>query len=192
MLNAIWAMLLLLAFLGALLTGNMTALSKAAADGAANAVETALRLMGAMCLWLGIMNIAEKAGLTAALSKALSPVIRRLFPEYAGEKAVRERISANLAANMLGTGNAATPLGLEAMDAMQRISGGTAPTKGMILFVVMNTAAFQLIPSSVVTLRASYGCENPYDLMPHIWLVSLGSLAVCILACKILERLWKR
>lgn len=192
MLNVVWTMLLLLAFVGALLTGNLTALSKAAADGAANAVETVLLLLGAMCLWLGIMNIAEKAGLTATLSKGLALVIRRLFPEYAENKVVREKITMNIAANMLGMGNAATPLGLEAMDEMQRLSRGDRPTKDMILFVVMNTAAFQLIPSSVVTLRASYGSENPYDIMPHIWLVSLGSLAVCITVCRILGRIWKR
>ena len=192
MLNGIWAMLLLLVFTGAALTGNWTALSKAAADGAQNAVETTLLLLGAMCLWLGIMNIAEKAGLTAAISRWLMPVIGRLFPEYAESKAVREKITMNKAANMLGMGNAATPLGLSAMDEMQRLASGDTPTKGMILFVVMNTAAFQLIPSSVVTLRASYGSGNPYDIMPHIWLVSLGSLLFCVLICRILERVCSR
>ncbi|MCF2652031.1 nucleoside recognition domain-containing protein [Anaeromassilibacillus senegalensis] len=192
MLNAIWMGMIVLSFAGALMTGNLTALSKAAADGAQNAVTTALLLLGAMCLWLGMMNIAREAGVTAWLSRALSPLIRRLFPEYAGEKAVHEKISMNLAANMLGMGNAATPFGLAAMDEMQRLSGGYWPTKGMVLFVVMNTAAFQLIPSSVVTLRAAYGSADPYDIMVHIWFVSLGSLLLCIAVCKVLERFtWK-
>lgn len=193
MLNAIWMGMIVLAFFGALATGNLTALSKAAAEGAQSGVETALRLLGAMCLWLGMMNIAKEAGVTAHLSRMLSPLIRRLFPEYAEEKAVREKISMNLAANMLGMGNAATPFGLGAMDEMQRLSGGDRPTKGMVLFVVMNTAAFQLIPSSVVTLRAAYGSANPYDVMVHIWFVSLGSLLLCIAVCKGLERIsWRR
>lgn len=192
MLNTVWAVLILLAVFCAAATGNLTALSGAAADGAQSAVETALLLTGAMCLWLGLMNIAEKAGITAGISRLLAPVIRRLFPEYAKARGVQEKISMNIAANMLGMGNAATPLGLSAMDEMQRLSGGDTPTRGMILFVVMNTAAFQLIPSSVVTLRASYGSQNPYDIMVHIWFVSLGSLLTCILACKLLERLaWR-
>ncbi len=95
----------------------------------------------------------------------------------------------NIAANMLGMGNAATPLGLAAMDEMQRLSGGDTPTRGMVLFVVMNTAAFQLIPSSVVTLRASFGSANPYDIMVHIWFVSIGSLLTFIFVCKLFERL---
>ena len=165
MLNAIWMGMIVLSFAGALMTGNLTALSKAAADGAQNAVTTALLLLGAMCLWLGMMNIAREAGVTAWLSRALSPLIRRLFPEYAGEKAVHEKIS---------------------------MSGGDRPTKGMVLFVVMNTTAFQLIPSSVVTLRAAYGSADPYDIMVHIWFVSLGSLLLCIAVCKVLERFaWK-
>ena len=169
MLNSIWAVLILLAVFGAAATGNLTALSKAAADGAQSAVETALLLMGAMCLWLGLMNIASHAGLTEKVSRILSPLIRRLFPEYAAHTAV----------------------GVAAMDEMQRISGGDTPTRGMVLFVVMNTAAFQLIPSSVVTLRAAYGSANPYDIMVHIWFVSIGSLLTCIFVCKLFERLQK-
>ena len=191
MLNSIWAVLILLAVFGAAATGNLTALSKAAADGAQSAVETALLLMGAMCLWLGLMNIASHAGLTEKVSRVLSPLIRRLFPEYAAHRAVGEKISMNIAANMLGMGNAATPLGLAAMDEKQRISGGDTPTRGMVLFVVMNTAAFQLIPSSVVTLRAAYGSANPYDIMVHIWFVSIGSLLTCIFVCKLFEQLQK-
>ena len=106
MLNSIWAVLILLAVLGAAVTGNLTVLSKAAADGAQSAVETALLLTGAMCLWLGLMNIASHAGLTEKLSHCLSPLICRLFPEYAAHRAVGEKISMNIAANMLGMGNA--------------------------------------------------------------------------------------
>lgn len=188
MLNAVWMALIVLSFCGALCTGDFSALSKAAADGAQSAVETAVLLLGAMCLWTGLMRVAEEAGLAAALAKLLSPVIRRLFPEYAESRAVQEKISMNFAANLLGMGNAATPLGLSATDEMQRLSAGDTPTKGMILFVVMNTASFQLLPTSVVTLRASYGCENPYDILPCIWLVSALSLALCITVCKALER----
>ena len=136
MLNGIWMAMIVLAFVGAVCTGRWTALSAAAADGARQAVETVLLLLGAMCLWTGIMRIAGEAGLTNGLSKILSPVIKRLFPNYGKNETVREKISMNLAANMLGMGNAATPFGLSAMDEMQKLQTGDAPTQEMILFVV--------------------------------------------------------
>ena len=116
MLNGIWMAMIVLAFVGTVCTGRWTALSAAAADGARQAVETVLLLLGAMCLWTGIMRIAGEAGLTNGLSKILSPVIKRLFPNYGKNETVREKISMNIAANMLGMGNAATPFGLSAMD----------------------------------------------------------------------------
>ena len=191
MLNGIWMAMIVLAFIGAVCTGRWTALSAAAADGARQAVETVLLLLGAMCLWTGIMRIAGEAGLTNGLSKILSPVIKRLFPNYGKNETVREKISMNLAANMLGMGNAATPFGLSAMDEMQKLQTGDAPTQEMILFVVMNTASFQLIPSAAVTLRASYGSADPYDVLPHIWLVSFGGLLVCVLMCRVFQKLWR-
>ena len=97
----------------------------------------------------------------------------------------------NIAANMLGMGNAATPFGLSAMDEMQKLQTGDVPTQEMILFVVMNTASFQLIPSAAVTLRASYGSADPYDVLLHIWLVSFGSLLVCVLMCRVFQNLWR-
>ncbi len=192
MLNTLWMAMLLLAFIGAAATGGMPSLAKAAAEGAGNAVETGLLLLGAMGLWSGLMEVAEAAGLARALSKALAPLIGRLFPEYRDVPAVGEKISMNFAANLLGMGNAATPLGLAAMDEMQRISPGSAPTKGMILFVAMNTASFQLLPTSVVTLRASMGSADPYDVLPCIWIVSFASLALVTAVCKLMERVsWK-
>ena len=191
MLNGIWMAMIVLAFVGAVCTGRWTALSAAAADGARQAVETVLLLLGAMCLWTGIMRIAGEAGLTNGLSKILSPVIKRLFPNYGKNETVREKISMNIAANMLGMGNAATPFGLSAMDEMQKLQTGDVPTQEMILFVVMNTASFQLIPSAAVTLRASYGSADPYDVLPHIWLVSFGSLLVCVLMCRLFQKLWR-
>lgn len=192
MLNGIWAGMILLSFVTAALSDRLTALSAAVGDGAQKAVETAFVLVGSMCFWSGLMKIAESAGIVQRLSKWLGPVIRFLFPEYAGHKAVEEKITLNIAANMFGMGNAATPAGLAAMDEMQKLGDSTSPTKGMILFVVMNTAAFQVIPSSVVTLRSAYGSLNPYDIMPHIWLVSLGSLFVSLVMCKVMEKLWSR
>ena len=192
MLNSIWAGMILLAFVWAALGGRLSMLSASLGDGAQKAVETAFLMAGGLCFWSGLMRVAEKAGAIKMFSTWLAPLISRLFPEYAKESAVREKISLNIAANLFGMGNAATPAGLAAMDEMQRCSGVHEPTKGMVLFVVMNTAAFQVIPSSVVMLRTAYGSQTPYDIMPHIWLVSLGSLTVSLVLCKLMERVWAR
>ena len=184
--------MILLAFVGAVLRGSPEALAGAVGDGAQSAVETAFLLTGGLCLWSGIMRIAAASGLTESLSRGLRPIIRRLFPEYADRADVQEKITVNIAANLFGMGNAATPAGLQAMDAMQTLHKADHPSRGMIRFVVMNTAALQFIPSSVVMLRSAYGAENPYDIMPHIWVVSLGSLAVGLLVCRILEGVWHK
>lgn len=192
MLDGIWAVMILLSFVTSLLGGKLSQLSVSIGDGAQRAVEASVLLLGGMCLWSGIMRIAEKVGIVGVLSKWLSPVIGRLFPEYAGNRSVREKIAMNMAANMFGMGNAATPAGLSAMDAMQKLENGDRPGREMIRFVVMNTAAFQFIPSSVVMLRSAYGSENPYDVMIHIWFVSFGSLTAALFACRLFEKLWNR
>jgi len=192
LLSGIWTVMILLAFVGAILHGTPEALAGAVGDGAQQAVETAFLLTGGLCLWSGLMRIAAASGLTKSLSRAMRPVIRRLFPEYTDREDIGEKITVNVAANLFGMGNAATPAGLQAMDAMRAIDPPDRPSRGMIRFVVMNTAALQFIPSSVVMLRSAYGAENPYDIMPHIWVVSLGSLVVGLLVCRILEGVWHR
>lgn len=192
MLDSIWAVMILLSFLTALMTGRLPQLSTAIGDGAQHAVETSFLLLGGMCLWSGIMRIAEGTGLVRGLSRCLTPVIRKLFPKYSKNEEIREKIALNMAANMFGMGNAATPAGLAVMDAMQKYRENGRPDREMIRFVVMNTAAFQIIPSGVVMLRSSYGSENPYDVMAYIWLVSFGSLFTALSACRLFERLWDR
>ena len=192
MLNGIWAGMVLLSVLYAAAAGNLNAVSAAIGDGAQNAAETVFLLLGGICLWSGLMKIAEHAGITDGLARLLRPVLRKLFPEYAGNSAAEEKIAMNIAANMFGMGNAATPSGLAAMDEMQRLSPGKGLTPGMILFTVMNTAAFQFVPSSVVILRGAYGSAQPYDIMPCIWMVSLASLFAAVAACRWMERLWHR
>lgn len=191
MLNAIWMGILFVAIVCGAATGRLSEVAGAAATGAADAVQTALLLLGSMCLWLGMMEIAKAGGVMASLARVLSPVLRRLFPGYRSEPAVLEKISMNLSANMLGMGNAATPFGLSAMDEMSRLKKGDTPSNDMILFVVMNTASLQILPSSVVTLRASFGSANPFDVLPHIWFVSFLSLMAAVFAAKAMGA-WRR
>lgn len=187
MLSHIWFCLILASILCAACTGRLPQLSSAVMDGAQSAVELSLSLLGSMCLWLGFLRIAEESGLSARLARVLSPVIDRLFPEYRNDREIQGKICLNLSANLLGLGNAATPLGLAAMQAMQSRNPSPLPTNGMVLFVVINTASLQLLPINAAALRAAAGSSAPFAFLPQVWLTSLGSLAVCVLACKAME-----
>lgn len=188
MINYIWFGMIIASVLCALCTGRLGELSTAVMDGAQDAVELSISLMGSMCAWLGFLKIAEKSGLTALLAGAFSPVIDRLFPEYRGEGEIKGKICMNLSANFLGLGNAATPLGIAAMQAMQaKNPHKTAPTKGMVLFVVMNTASLQLLPVNMAAMRSACGSAQPFQILPEIWLASFASLLIAVAFCKMAE-----
>lgn len=189
-LNSIWFGMMAASILCAAATGRLGELSTALLEGAQNAVEFSILLLGSMCVWLGFLQVAEESGLSRLFARLLSPVIRRLFPEYGQDLEVQGKISMNLSANLLGLGNAATPLGLAAMEAMKEKNPGQTPTRGMILFVVMNTASLQLIPMNMAAMRAANGSVEPFGILPEIWLTSAASLAVSLAACKLLERRW--
>lgn len=188
MLNAIWFGMILASVICAACTGNLGSLSTAVMDGAGDAVELTVFLLGSMCAWLGFLRIAEKSGLTDLLASAFSPVIDRLFPEYRDDPEIKGKMCMNLSANFLGLGNAATPLGLAAVSAMTKKNRGDTPTKGMILFVVFNTASIQLLPINMAAMRSSCGSAEPFAILPEIWITSLLSLLTCVLFCKLAER----
>lgn len=188
MLNAIWFGMILASVICAACTGNLGSLSTAVMDGAGDAVELTVFLLGSMCAWLGFLRIAEKSGLTDLLATAFSPVIDRLFPEYRDDPEIKGKMCMNLSANFLGLGNAATPLGLAAVSAMAKKNRGDTPTKGMILFVVFNTASIQLLPINMAAMRSSCGSAEPFAILPEIWITSLLSLLTCVLFCKLAER----
>lgn len=188
MLNAIWFGMILASVICAACTGNLGSLSTAVMDGAGDAVELTVFLLGSMCAWLGFLRIAEKSGLTDLLASAFSPVIDRLFPEYRDDPEIKGKMCMNLSANFLGLGNAATPLGLAAVSAMAKKNRGDTPTKGMILFVVFNTASIQLLPINMAVMRSSCGSAEPFAILPEIWITSLLSLLTCVLFCKLAER----
>lgn len=188
MLNAIWFGMIALSVVCAAATGRLGDLSAAVMDGAGQAVELTVFLLGAMCAWLGFLKIAEKSGLTTLMASAFSPLIDRLFPEYREEPEIKGKICMNLSANLLGLGNAATPLGLAAMKAMAEQNRGDTPTKGMILFVVINTASIQLLPVNMAAMRSSCGSAEPFGILPEIWMTSLASLTLCVAFCKLMEQ----
>ncbi len=190
--NIIWPCLVIFAFLSSIFTGNMEAFSQSIIQGGQDAVSLLLRLVAMLCLWGGIMEIAEQAGVTKALSRLMYPVIKLIFPRLKKENYILEAISMNITANVLGLGNASTPLGLEAMKRLQTINTNTSVASDeMIVFVVMNTAAMHIIPTTVATLRGQYGSSNPMEIMPASILTSFCALTVAITTAKLGNRLLK-
>ena len=187
--TVIWTGMVVLSVLCGLATGRGPEVAAAAVEGTSAAVELCLSIAGMMCLWTGVMEVMRRSGLADRLSRLLGPVLRRLFPQVAGDRAVMDSISANVSANLLGLGNAATPLGLEAARGMARKSPGVA-SDSLCMLVVCNTASIQLIPTTVATVRAAEGCASPFDILPAVWLASALSVSVGILMCKILAKLW--
>lgn len=193
MLNLIWFGMLAAGIICAAATGRLPQVSSAIMQGAQTAVELSIELLGSMCAWLGFLKIAEKSGFTELLAQGLSPVINRLFPEYREDDEIKGKMCMNFSANLLGLGNAATPLGLAAIKAVSEKTGANTPTCGMILFVVINTASIQLLPINTAAMRAACGSVQPFGILPQIWVTSAAALTACVAFCKIAEgRIWNR
>lgn len=193
MLNIIWLLMAVISVICSIVTGKIGELSNSIGSGADKAVQLVISMAGVMCFWSGIMKIAEKSGLTGALAKLLSPVLGRLMPEYKNNKAAMNAVSANVTANILGLGNAATPLGITAMKEMQRSNLlVSAPNDSMIMFVLINTASIQIIPATAAALRQAAGSEQPYSILPFVWCASGLALCAGIFAAKILSGAAKR
>lgn len=187
----IWSGMLLLAVLAAAISGQLGAVSAAAMAGAERGAQLCLSLAGPLCLWAGLAAVLEGSGLSAKLAALLRPLLGRLFPAAARDAQALEKISGNFTANLLGLGNAATPLGIAAVQRMHRLSGGAAASDEMCRLIVLNTASIQLLPTTVAALRASAGAARPFAILPAVWLTSLGSVTVGLLAVGLLAR-WRR
>lgn len=188
--TVIWTGMAAVAVVCGILTGRGAQVSAAAVEGAAAAVELGISMAGMLCLWSGVMEVMRQSGLAEQLSRLLGPVLRLLFPKERKDRAVMDSISANVSANLLGLGNAATPLGLEAARRMARKSPGIA-SDSLCMLVVCNTASLQFIPTTVAAVRAAAGCQTPFDILPAVWLASGLSVGSGVLACKVLARLWR-
>ncbi len=188
MLGAILGAMLLLSVTTGAMAGRMNQVSAAAMTGCEDAVTLAFSLAGTICLWSGVMRVADGSGVTTALARLLQPVTRRLFRELSSDTAAMGAISMNLAANLLGLGNAATPLGLRAMKELDRAGGYPArATQAMITFVVLNTASLQLLPTTNAFLRLEAGSKAPMEILPAVWAASAASVTVGVVAAFILK-----
>ncbi len=192
MMNYIWTFLIVFSLISAIYYGNMGELSSGIINSGNTAVNLCISLLGTFCLWNGIMNVAEKSGLSKAFAKFLSPVLCRIFKGIKHDDEALLPISLNISSNLLGLSNAATPLGIEAMKRLAESNNNkTAPDNNMVLFVVMNTAALRLIPTTVAALRAKHQSENPLEIILPSIITSVTALTIGILTAKIFERIFK-
>lgn len=172
-------------------TGRGAELAAAIPAGAQAGITLALSLAGSLCLWTGMGKLLEKAGITVWLSRILAPLLHRIFPGTRQNPALAGALSGNICANFLGLGNAATPMGIQAVQEMARHAPSGTATDEMCRFIVLNTASIQLIPATVAALRGSLGCATPFDILPAVWITSLCSAGCGVLAAWALGKVWR-
>ncbi|MBQ3463005.1 MAG: spore maturation protein [Clostridia bacterium] len=185
--NYIWCGLIIISLITAAVNGNMEVTINAAFDGAKAAVDTILALAGVMCFWTGIMKIAEKSGLSDKIEKLLRPLITFLFPNSSNE--AKKFISMNMSANLLGMGNAATPMGIKAMQTLDKENPRPEyASDDMCMLVVLNTTSLQLIPTTIIALRTAANSANPFSVILPIWISSLTAVVAAVTAAKLWQR----
>lgn len=189
MLSFIFTFMIVVSIICAVLTGKTEELSQSMMDGASDAVELLIMMSGMMCLWSGVMEVAKECRLTEKLSKLFSPVLRLIFPEVEKNSKAFELMSMNVSANLLGLGNAATPLGLQAMRELKGDSKSDVATDAMVNFVVMNTASIQLLPTTIATMRGALGSKSPFDIIFCVWISSVVALCMGLFVSKIFCRI---
>ena len=180
-LNYVWSFLVTAGIICSVFLGKTENLSNAFVDSAADAIQLLITLAGVICLWSGLMKIAEKSGLNALVSRMFAPLLKPLFPNLDKNGAAFEAISMNISANLLGLGNTATPLGLRAMKELDVLNGKSPRASDeMVVFVVMNTASLQLMPTMLGSLRASYGSSAPFEILVPVWISSACALTTAL------------
>ena len=191
MMNWIWAFLLLISVISALATGRGSQLSAAIVQGSQAGITLAISIAGSLCLWSGVGKLMERLGLTAALSKLLQPLLVRLFPRTREDALTRQYLSANICANFLGLGNAATPMGIQAARRLVDKKHPDRATDELCRLIVLNTASIQLLPANVAAVRAGLGCATPFDILPAVWLTSFTSAGLGLLCAWALGKVWR-
>ena len=185
--NFIWSFMVIASIVTAIITGRVDETINAVFEGASTAVSTLILFAGAMCFWTGIMKISEKSGVSNLVCRFIAPIVTRLFPN-ASDKA-RQYISMNITANVLGMGNAATPMGMLAAQTLDEENPHPEkPSVNMCMLVTLNTTSFQLLPSTIIALRAAAGSSAPTSIILPVWLTSAFAVVVGILSVKIMGR----
>ncbi|MDO5401178.1 MAG: spore maturation protein A [Eubacteriales bacterium] len=185
----IWTGAVAVSVFCALVTGTGAELAASVMAGAQAGVTLAVSIAGSLCLWSGVGRLMEAAGLTGLLSRGLRPLLYRLFPSARADAQLAGHLSANICANFLGLGNAATPMGIRAARAMAREN---TSTDELCRLIVLNTASIQLLPANVAAVRSALGCRSPFDILPAVWVTSLLSAGLGVCAAWALGRVWGR
>ena len=186
--SLIWTSFLLISLVFSWLTGQGSALGASVLEGAQAGITLAVSMAGTICLWTGVGHLMERIGLTELLSRLLMPLLKRLFPSAAANRPLACDLSANFCANLLGLGNAATPMGI---SAARRMAHGSSASDELCRLIVLNTASIQLIPANVAAVRTSLGCCTPFDILPAVWITSLCSTGLGLAAAWLLGKVWK-
>lgn len=192
MINYIWFVLIFIGVLTGIINGNVQAVTDAAIQSAKTAVELSIGMIGMMSMWLGIMKIAEKSGLINKISSILKPVLKHLFPDIPSNHPAMASIVMNISANLLGLGDAATPLGLKAMQELQTLNRTQdTATDSMCTFLALNTSSITLIPATVIAYRVAAGSQNPTQIIGPTILSTMVATTVAIIAVKVYAKLPK-
>lgn len=174
MLNIVWPFFIIISFTFSIFSGNLEKLNSSIFEGTESAINLTINLLGTMSLWSGIMKIANNTKILDALIKILTPIIKFLFPKLKNNKKIQKEIAMNIIANILGLGNAATPLGLKAMESMQKENiNKDKLTDSMMMFIVINTASIQIIPTTVIAIRNSFKSENATSIVFPVWIATI-------------------
>ncbi|MCC8160255.1 MAG: hypothetical protein LIO53_02890 [Oscillospiraceae bacterium] len=182
--NYIWCAMIIISIIVSVINGTVNETINSAFEGAQSAVFTVFSFAGVMCFWTGIMKIAEKSGLSQKTEKLLRPIINFLFPNAGGE--AKKYIAMNMSANLLGMGNAATPMGIKAMTALDKENGNPLyASDNMCMLVVLNTTSIQLIPTTIIALRVAAGSKDPFSIILPIWISSLTAVFAAVFLAKL-------
>ena len=183
--SKIWSGMIIIAIVLSIVQGNLQELISALMTSTQSAIETVLDMMGMLCMWSGFMKIAEESGIVKSVSKKITPIVKFIFPELPSDNEATGHIAMNMTANLLGLGNIATPMGLKAMEKLELYNDNKSRlSNSMMMFIILNTASIQLIPTSVIALRASYNSTNPADIVLPIIIASFGSVIAGIILVK--------
>ena len=188
----IWAGILLLSGIFAIVSGRGNALSAAVGQGAESGIKLIISIAGSVCLWSGVGKLMEKTGITRILSRLLRPVLSRIFPSTKTDSTLAGCLSANVCANLLGLGNAATPMGIQAARRLSEHAPQGNASDELCRLIVLNTASIQFIPANVAAVRTALGCATPFDILPAVWVTSFCSAGLGLICAFVLGKVWKK
>jgi len=184
--------LLGISVVAAIILGRGSELAAAVPQGAQAGITLAISIGGSVCLWTGVGKLMEHVGITRWLSRLMSPILGRIFPSSRTDTAVAGSLSANVCANILGLGNAATPMGIQAAQHLSGHRNDGIASDELCRLIVLNTASIQLIPANVAAVRSGLGCTIPFDILPAVWVTSICSAGLGLCAAWLLGKSWKK